>query len=122
MYFDLDGPCTVVPCVEVNGNLPVVDTLVTFLNKNPSLEIEIGFHSDQKASADYNKDLTSVRALALADLLIARSVHSGRIKAKGYGETQPLVPESEILNMDTEEEQMNAYWKNRRIEIRIIGT
>jgi outer membrane protein OmpA-like peptidoglycan-associated protein len=88
-----------------------LDRLIKLLNENPSLKIELGSHTDSKGSDDYNMKLSDNRSKSVVDYLIAKGISSGRLVAKGYGETKP------IDTNDTEEGRQN----NRRSEFKILS-
>ncbi|MCS6824131.1 MAG: OmpA family protein [Cytophagaceae bacterium] len=84
--------------------------IVNFLNKNPSLKIEISGHTDSIGNEDDNLLLSENRALRVKNFLIAQGISPGRLVAKGYGSTMPL-----SSNL-TEEGRR----KNRRTEFKIL--
>lgn len=87
-----------------------LDKLVTFLKLYPELKIEIGGHTDNKGTKQYNKKLSTIRAKAVVDYLIAHGIAERRLKYKGYGFDKP------VASNDTEEGRA----KNRRTELQII--
>ncbi|WP_197277301.1 OmpA family protein [Sphingomonas profundi] len=52
--------------------------------------VRIEGHTDSIGNADKNKDLSERRARAVADLLTASGVESGRLDVAGYGPSEPL--------------------------------
>lgn len=87
-----------------------LDLLVDFLLKNKNLKIEVGGHTDDLGSDDYNMKLSIDRAQTVYLYLISKGIDSKKLTYKGYGETQPVEPN------DTEEGRAS----NRRTEITII--
>ncbi|HNP19114.1 MAG TPA: OmpA family protein [Fulvivirga sp.] len=87
-----------------------LDKVVTFLNDNASLEIEIAGHTDSKGADDYNQNLSQGRAQAVVDYLIGQGIEEYRLVAHGYGETVPLE------SNDTDEGR--AF--NRRVEFTVL--
>ena len=81
-----------------------------FLKNNPQVRIEIAGHTDNKGSAEYNLTLSRQRAKSVYDYLVRRGISPRQISFKGYGDTQPLVPNDSEQNMQ----------KNRRIEFKIL--
>jgi len=83
-----------------------LNKLVDFLNNNPSLHIEIGGHTDNEGSYDYNKSLSENRAKAVKDYLISNGIIGSRLKFKGYSFDQPIssneTKEGRALNRRTE--------------------
>ncbi len=91
-----------------------LDHLVDLLNTYPSLEIELGSHTDSRGAAEYNQDLSSRRASAAVSYLIKKGIDQSRLKAIGYGEN--------VLTNDCGDgvpcsEQQHQ--QNRRTEIKI---
>lgn len=86
-----------------------LNQLIYFLQKDPTIKIEIAGHTDDVGDAKQNLALSLKRAQSVADYLLQGGIVSTRIKAVGYGETQPVVP-----NTSEENRQLN-----RRIEWRI---
>jgi len=81
-----------------------------FLTNNPTINVEIEGHTDNKGSNEYNNELSLKRAKAVYDYLINLGIPAGRMKYKGYGSKQP------VASNETEE----GMAKNRRIEFRVI--
>ncbi|TAG13564.1 MAG: flagellar motor protein MotB [Sphingobacteriia bacterium] len=76
-------------------NLPSTATielekLVTVLQENPSLTIEIGGHTDYIGRKEDNIRLSKNRAKAIVDFLIAKGVDATRLKFSGYGDSIPI--------------------------------
>ncbi|MBS9768102.1 MAG: OmpA family protein [Flavobacteriaceae bacterium] len=88
-----------------------LQTIQQLLQQNSSLKIEIAGHTDNQGSTAYNQQLSEARAKAVQDWLISHGIATERLKAKGYGELQP------IANNDTAKERA----KNRRTELRVIS-
>ena len=85
--------------------------LVSFLNLNPTVHIEISGHTDDVGGDAFNQTLSQNRAKAVYNYLIANNINAVRLVYKGYGEKQPLVPNTSDENRA----------KNRRTEFKIIG-
>jgi hypothetical protein len=60
------------------------------MQDNTGLSVELGSHTDSKASAAFNQKLSESRAKAAYDYVVARGVDASRIGFKGYGETNIL--------------------------------
>ncbi len=88
-----------------------LDKVVDFLNENASVRIEIGGHTDDVGSDDYNQRLSQGRAGAVRQYLIDNGIVEDRITAMGYGESQPEVPNDSNANRQV----------NRRVEFKILG-
>jgi len=88
-----------------------VDKLAIILKEYTSINLEIAGHTDSDGSAEYNQKLSQARVDMVKSKLIANTITASRLTAKGYGETQPLVPNTSKANKQ----------RNRRVEINILG-
>ena len=75
-----------------------------YLSKDPSLEVKIEGHADERGTPEYNIALGERRAKAVAKYLQALGVQADQISIVSYGEEKPL-----LLGQTAE-----AYAKNRR--------
>ncbi|MDR1341053.1 MAG: OmpA family protein, partial [Prevotellaceae bacterium] len=91
-----------------------LNTLVTLMQKNPTLIIEIRSHTDSRGSAKTNQTLSDKRAKSVVDYLVnTGGIPRERLRAKGYGKSQLLVkPERSEAD----------YQANRRTEFTVVGT
>ena len=89
---------------------PELERLLKLLNENPSLEVELGGHTDNQGSSSANLRLSEARALAVMNYLIEHGINKKRLKYKGYGGTRPIAS-----NASPETRK-----KNRRVEIKIL--
>jgi outer membrane protein OmpA-like peptidoglycan-associated protein/tetratricopeptide (TPR) repeat protein len=97
-----------------------LDKIVAILNENPTMEIELGSHTDCRSTALYNQSLSNRRAKASAAYIKARITNPKRIIGKGYGESQLLnncLCEDSIHSICSEEEHQ----LNRRTEFKVVG-
>jgi outer membrane protein OmpA-like peptidoglycan-associated protein/tetratricopeptide (TPR) repeat protein len=90
-----------------------LDKLVTILQKNPTLIIEIRSHTDSKGTAKYNQTLSEKRAASVVQYLVAKGIPTARLASKGYGESQ--------LRVKPERSEAD-YQANRRTEFTVTGT
>jgi outer membrane protein OmpA-like peptidoglycan-associated protein len=88
----------------------LLDLILGFLSKYPSLKLEIACHTDNLGSATSNQHLTQKRAEAMANYLVMNGVSRMRLNAKGYGGTRPVAPNYQ------ESDRKN----NRRIDFTIL--
>jgi outer membrane protein OmpA-like peptidoglycan-associated protein len=98
-----------------------LDKLVAVLNDNPEIKIELSSHTDSRQTDQYNLDLSQRRAQSAVDYIVTAGIEPGRITAKGYGETQLLIPDSVIDQLPSESQKEEAHQKNRRTEFKVIG-
>ena len=89
---------------------PELNTVVDLLKKNPDLKVEIGGHTDNVGSREYNIKLSENRARSVYDYLISQGIGKSRLKYKGYGFSEP------VANNSNEEGRA----KNRRTEMKVL--
>lgn len=105
IYYDLDK-------YNIRSDAAIeLDKLVTILKDNPTLKIELGSHTDARASDAYNLKLSQNRAKSAVEYIVSKGIEADRLTYKGYGETQLIVK-----NAKTEEEHQ----RNRRTEFKIL--
>ena len=95
---------------------PALDSLCQFVNSH-TVTVEIGCHTDNRGNDNYNIKLSQSRAEMVKKYLVEKGIASNRIIAKGYGETQPLVPNQ---NSDGNDNPFNRAF-NRRTVVKIIA-
>ncbi|MGN6177824.1 MAG: OmpA family protein [Mucilaginibacter sp.] len=88
-----------------------LEKLLEFLAQNPSIRIEISGHTDNVGNMQSNQVLSENRAKAVYNYLVAAGVNPQRLLYKGYGQTQPIVPNTSDENRA----------KNRRTEFKILA-
>lgn len=69
-----------------------------FLKDNKNITILIQGHTDNEGNADKNLKLSERRAQEVKDYLIENGIDASRLSAKGYGETDPKVPNTSAAN------------------------
>jgi outer membrane protein OmpA-like peptidoglycan-associated protein/tetratricopeptide (TPR) repeat protein len=82
-----------------------------FLKENPTIEVSIQGHTDDIGDDNENLVLSQNRANGVKDYLISLGVASSRLKAKGFGETDPKVENTSAASRA----------KNRRTDFVIEG-
>lgn len=116
-----------------------LDQLVTLLNENPHVTIELSAHCDDRGSAAYNQRLSQQRAENVVRYLVAHGIQTDRLTAVGYGKSKPkIVPlklterypwlkagdvlsETFIASLD-KAQQAVCNQLNRRTEFRVLRT
>jgi outer membrane protein OmpA-like peptidoglycan-associated protein/tetratricopeptide (TPR) repeat protein len=88
-----------------------LDLLVTFMQENPNLKIEISGHTDNVGNTSENNTLSLNRAKAVTEYLAGKGIASGRMSYRGYGSTKP------VASNDNERGKS----LNRRTELRVIS-
>lgn len=98
--------------------MPVLQKLLTALNENTKLRIEIQGHvcctlngADGMDLDTREMKLSENRAKAIYDYLVGKGISRNRLSYKGFGRTKPKVE----IETNSEQEQLN-----RRVEIMII--
>jgi peptidoglycan-associated lipoprotein len=92
-----------------------LDKLVTTLNENPTIWIELGSHTDSRGNDAYNQKLSQNRANAAVAYIVSKGIAKERITAKGYGETVLVNQCKNGIKCTDEEHQLN-----RRTEFKIV--
>ena len=77
----------------------------------PTLKVEISGHTDDVCKDAANQKLSEARANSVRNWLVAKGVDGARLVPVGYGEKQPMVPNTSPENR----------FKNRRIEFKILS-
>lgn len=81
-----------------------------FMDKNQSVSIEIGGHTNSIPPDDYCDRLSTARAKTVAEFLYERGLNKDRISFKGYGKRKPIASNETIPGRR----------KNQRVEIKIL--
>ena len=116
-----------------------LDKLVTLLNDNPNITIELSAHCDYRGSEAYNKRLSQARAEACVNYLIAHGIAKERLTPVGYGKEKPkkvrkkltekitwlkegdVLTEEFIGKLDSEKQEV-CNQLNRRTEFIVLRT
>jgi len=109
IYYDLDKADIRTDAAEE------LDKIVQFLTDNTQMNLELGAHTDARASTGYNLKLSQRRAESAVNYIIRRGIAKDRIKPKGYGESQLINECSDGVECPEEMHQ-----QNRRTEFKII--
>lgn len=115
-----------------------LDEIITMLNENPHITIEMGSHTDRKGSEEYNLALSERRAKSVIDYLIKSGINEERLTYKGYGESVPktvtkrinrdfpqfdegvILTEDYIIDLPPEDQEA-ADQINRRTEFKVLS-
>lgn len=87
-----------------------LDQVVTILQENPLLRLEIQGHTDNRGNPSANQRLSDDRAISVMQYLLQKGVASERLEWAGYGPTRPAA------SNDTAEGRK----QNRRVELNPI--
>ena len=93
---------------SVRGDLQRdLGALANNLRSYPDTTVDVIGHTDNTGAASYNQNLSTQRANSVAQVLLANGVSSGRVRAYGRGENEPVAS-----NLTAE-----GRAQNRRVEI-----
>jgi len=70
---------------------PNLNEDLQWLNANPTAQITIEGHCDERGTAEYNLGLGERRATAIRDYLVAAGIDARRIKTVSFGKERPFV-------------------------------
>lgn len=93
-------------------------TLIILMKRYPHISVEIGSHTDDKGGEKYNLRLSEKRAAGVVAYLVKGGISADRLTYKGYGQSQPIAPNTFPNGADNPEGRQ----QNRRTEFKIIGT
>lgn len=91
-------------------SIHTLDAAVVVLQQSYAKLIEIAGHTDSMGTDDYNMNLSQRRAEAVRGYFITRGIAEERLRARGYGESQPV---------DTNDTDAGRAM-NRRVELHIV--
>jgi len=77
----------------------------------PNKVFEISGHTDSDGSDDYNQNLSERRAKTVIKWLVDHGVKPDQLKAKGYGESNPVVSNNSEAGKAL----------NRRVQLKVIN-
>ncbi|MDD5021424.1 MAG: peptidoglycan-associated lipoprotein Pal [Endomicrobiaceae bacterium] len=105
VYFDLDSS-------SINGaSMNILKDNEKYLNANPTVNIVVEGHCDERGTTEYNLALGQRRALKIKEYYVQLGIAPNRIATISYGEEMPAV------KMSSEA----AWAKNRRAETKILS-
>lgn len=107
LYFPMDESSFTEDSYEV------LNEIYDFLSFNSDVKVEIGGHTNTIPAHDYCDQLSTSRAKAVVDFLIAKGIDDDRLQYRGYGKRNPIAK--------NDRHNMAARRKNQRVEIKILG-
>ncbi|MGE0567277.1 MAG: SpaA isopeptide-forming pilin-related protein [Bacteroidia bacterium] len=96
------------------AGLKVLDKVISILQSNENLAIELSSHTDSRASDDFNLKLSKKRADYAVKYMISKGINKKRLQSVGYGETRLLNKCANNIECSEEEHKIN-----RRTEFKI---
>src|SRR5207245_3113875 len=99
-----------IPLVRLKALEKAAAFIKTFQQRQPTVVLEVGGHTDSQGTDATNQPLSENRAKAVRDKLVSFGVNANGLQVRGYGKTKP------IADNNTDE----GKFKNRRIEYSIV--
>jgi len=93
-----------------------LEALAKLMQRYPSMQIELGAHTDSRGTSEYNYDLSLRRANSAKAFLVQRGIAAERIRTVGYGESQPRNHCLDGIQCTEEEHRLN-----RRTEVKVLN-
>lgn len=93
-----------------------MDSVLTLMNKYTKIKLQINGHTDSKGSDLYNLELSERRTKEAMSYFVEKGIVSERIMTKGFGEANPIAPNTNPDGSDNEAGRA----KNRRVEFKLI--
>lgn len=87
-----------------------LNQLISELNKNPKLKLEISGHTDNTGTNEHNQILSEQRAKAVVNYLVKNGTATNRLTFKGYGSSKPIADNQTDVGKE----------KNRRVEMMVV--
>ena len=97
-------------------SLPALLKLTTLLVENPTLQVEIGSHTDSRGTFDYNDNLSRGRANSVVAFLVGKGIPRTRLEPKGYGERVLVNECADNVECSEDDHQIN-----RRTTFKVLG-
>ncbi|MBW1788994.1 MAG: OmpA family protein [Deltaproteobacteria bacterium] len=72
------------------GATQALGEAIDVLKRNPGLNVEVQGHTDNIGKPEYNQKLSERRAQAVVEYLVKGGIDRNRLKAVGYGSSQPV--------------------------------
>jgi len=95
-------------------SFPVLEEVARILQQYPTLQIEVGGHTDTRGGATLNEKLSGDRAASVLDYLKQNfpQISSSQFTSNGYGPSRPIAPNTTELGRA----------RNRRVEFKVLNT
>lgn len=124
----------------LDSSTVALDSLISLLNENPNITIELSSHCDYRASNAYNLGLSQRRAESVVNYLVEHGIERQRLTPVGYGEERPKVitkrlaqlhpflhvgdtlTEAFITKLEDINQQEECNAMNRRTEFKVLRT
>ena len=94
-----------------DSSIESLDNIIKIMNEYPKSRYTVYGYTDDTGPADFNFELSKKRAASVKDYFVKNGVAANRLDSAGFGEQNPLVPNSGEPNRKL----------NRRVEINSIN-
>ncbi|MFT5481223.1 MAG: outer membrane protein OmpA-like peptidoglycan-associated protein, partial [Bacteroidia bacterium] len=114
IYYDLDK------AFLRAESMKVLDGLIATLKRYPKMSVELGSHTDCRATYEYNRALSQRRADSAVAYILKSGINPFRLEARGYGESllvNECACEGNIKVPCTEEKHQ----ENRRTTVKVVN-
>lgn len=88
-----------------------LDKIYELMEKYPTLQLEVGAHTDSIGNSEYNMKLSNHRAASVIEYLVQKNIKPARLIGVGYGSEMPIGD-----NRTEEGRQLN-----RRVEFTVVS-
>ena len=75
-----------------------IDELAELMERYPKLRLEIQGHTDNIGGEEFNQKLSDARAKSVMQEMIKRGIEEKRLRARGFGMSQPVAPNDSERN------------------------
>lgn len=101
---------------------PILFQVADFLKSHPNMIVEIAQFTDFRGNEQSSFELSNLRAQSICDFLVHQcDVNSKQLISKGYGRSEPIIPD-EVIKAETEKREIERLHQiNRRMELRIVA-
>jgi len=96
--------------------VPVLDEAASILKDNPNINIVVEGYTDSIGTEAYNQALSERRARSVYNFFRKSGIAASRMKAVGYGESNPIAPNTNPDGTDNPEGRA----LNRRVELKVV--
>ena len=93
-----------------------IEKVFRLLQKNPTLSLEIGIHTDSRGDDLYNLELSQKRAANILHKLQKMGMWNSRVQVKGYGEEMLLNKCANNIRCQNSDHQIN-----RRVSLKVLS-
>lgn len=87
-----------------------LNDIANTMKKYSTMVVEVSGHTDNRGAESFNQRLSGKRAQSVVDYLVNKGVAADRLKAKGYGSSNPIADNNTAAGRA----------ENRRVELQIL--